>query len=43
MKSFVAKGRMMSFLESVPERVILDDQTALFGAAHLAANRGNYP
>jgi glucokinase len=37
MTSFVAKGRMRHFLEAVPVRVILNDQTALLGAAHFAA------
>jgi glucokinase len=37
MKAFVAKGRFQAFLEAVPVRVILNDRTALLGAAHRAA------
>ncbi len=39
MKSFVAKGRMRSLLEAIPVRVILNDKTALMGAARCAARR----
>jgi len=34
--SFVSKGRMSGLLSSIPIRVIMNDQTALFGAAHVA-------
>lgn len=37
MEGFLAKGRMRPLLESMPVRVILDDRTALYGAAHCAA------
>jgi glucokinase len=37
LRSFAAKGRMQSLLESMPVRVILSDQTALVGAARCAA------
>ena len=37
MDGFVAKGRMRPLMESMPVRVILDDRTALFGAARYAA------
>lgn len=33
LKSFLSKGRLRPFLESVPVRVILNDKTALLGAA----------
>ncbi|MER3446494.1 MAG: glucokinase [Candidatus Dadabacteria bacterium] len=36
MKAFVSKGRMKSLLEAIPVRVILNDNTALLGAARLA-------
>jgi glucokinase len=36
MKAFVAKGRFQTFLEAVPVRVILNDRTALLGAARRA-------
>ncbi|HXT00317.1 MAG TPA: glucokinase [Elusimicrobiota bacterium] len=36
MRSFLAKGRLRPFLESVPVRVILNDKTALWGAARKA-------
>jgi glucokinase len=36
MKAFVAKGRLSSVLESIPVRVILNDETALLGAARVA-------
>ena len=36
-ESFVAKGRMSSLMEAIPVRVIMNDQTALFGAALRAA------
>ncbi|MBI3971109.1 MAG: glucokinase [Chloroflexi bacterium] len=34
--AFTAKGRLRSLLEAVPIRVILNDQTALYGAARCA-------
>jgi glucokinase len=37
MKAFVDKGRLSSLLESIPVRVIMNDKTALLGAAHAAA------
>jgi glucokinase len=39
MKRFVAKGRMQSLLESMPVKVILNEKTALIGAARCAAVR----
>ena len=36
MSAFVAKGRMRSLLEAIPVRVILNDKTALLGAAKWA-------
>jgi len=38
MEGFLAKGRMRPLLESMPVRVILDDHTALYGAANYAAH-----
>ncbi len=38
MQSFLNKGRMRSLLESMPVHVILDDRTALYGAALYAAS-----
>ena len=40
MKNFVSKGRMQHLLESIPVRVIMNDQTALLGAARCAAVKG---
>ena len=40
MRAFSDKGRMSSLVESVPVRVILDDKTALYGAARCAVLRG---
>lgn len=37
MRAFTAKGRMKSLLEAIPVRVILNDKTALLGAARVAA------
>ncbi len=37
MEAFVAKGRMKGLLERIPVRVIMNDKTALLGAARLAA------
>jgi glucokinase len=38
MQVFVSKGRMQSLMESMPVRVITNDNTALMGAARCAAN-----
>jgi glucokinase len=37
MKAFTAKGRLASLLEGIPVRVIMNDKTALLGAARVAA------
>ena len=37
MKAFTAKGRLAPLLEAIPVRVILNDKTALLGAARVAA------
>lgn len=37
MQGFLAKGRMRTLLESMPVRIVLDDRTALHGAARRAA------
>jgi glucokinase len=37
LQSFTAKGRFVPFLERIPVRVLLDDRTALLGAARHAA------
>jgi glucokinase len=37
MRSFTAKGRMTELLQAIPVRVILNDRTALLGAARCAA------
>jgi glucokinase len=39
MKAFIAKGRLSTLLEAIPVRVILNDKTALLGAARVAARR----
>lgn len=39
MQAFRAKGRMQALLETIPVRVIRNDQAALFGAAHCATLR----
>jgi len=39
MKTFADKGRMQSLLESMPVRVIVNDKTALMGAARCAVVR----
>ncbi len=39
MKAFTAKGRLSSLLEAIPVCVILNDKTALLGAARLAARQ----
>jgi glucokinase len=36
-KAFLSKGRLSSLLEAVPVRVIMNDKTALLGAARVAA------
>jgi len=36
LESFVAKGRMRALMEKIPVRVVLNDKTALLGAAHFA-------
>jgi glucokinase len=36
MRNYGDKGRMSSLVNSIPVRVILDDKTALYGAAHCA-------
>ncbi len=44
MESFLAKGRMRPLLEAMPVRIVLNEQTALLGAAHCARlrARGEY-
>jgi glucokinase len=37
MQAFLDKGRMQHIVTSMPVRVILNDKTALMGAAHYAA------
>jgi glucokinase len=37
MKAFIGEGRMKDLLATIPVRVILNDKTALIGAAHYAA------
>jgi glucokinase len=37
MQAFTAKGRFQGFMEAVPVKIILNDQTALLGAARYAA------
>jgi len=37
MKAFTAKGRLAPLLEAIPVRVIMNDKTALLGAARVAA------
>jgi glucokinase len=37
LNAFLTKGRMRPLLEAMPVRVILNDRTALFGAARYAA------
>lgn len=41
MRAFVAKGRLRSLLERIPVRVILNDRTALLGAARWMAMRAS--
>jgi glucokinase len=38
MNAFVAKGRLQPVLEKIPVRIVLNDRTALIGAAHYALN-----
>lgn len=38
MQAFVAKGRLQPVLEKIPVRVVLNNRTALIGAAHYALN-----
>lgn len=40
MRAFCAKGRLQPVLEAIPVRVIMNDKTALYGAAQCAALRG---
>ena len=37
LKSFVGEGRMKNLLSAIPVRVIMNDKTALIGAARYAA------
>jgi glucokinase len=41
MEAFVAKGRLQGLLEAIPVRVILNDRTALLGAARWTALRAS--
>jgi glucokinase len=36
MRAFVDKGRMSALVGNIPVRVVLDDKTALYGAARCA-------
>jgi len=38
MRSFLNKGRLSAVLERMPVRVSLNEDTALLGAAHVAAS-----
>ena len=38
LESFVAKGRMASLLQDIPVKVIMNDKTALLGAARVASS-----
>jgi glucokinase len=40
MRAFLGKGRMQALLESMPIKVIINDKTALMGAARCAAANG---
>lgn len=40
MRAFYTKGRLQPVLEAIPVRVIMNDKTALYGAAQCAAIRG---
>jgi glucokinase len=39
MENFISKGRMESLMKSIPVKVIINDQTALLGAARCAATK----
>jgi glucokinase len=39
MRAFTAKGRLSDLVSAVPVRVILNDQTAVLGAAQYAVHR----
>ena len=39
MQAFFAKGRFQNLLKKIPVKVILNDKTALLGAAYYAATR----
>jgi glucokinase len=39
MKAFIGEGRMKDLLATFPVRVIMNDKTALIGAANYAATR----
>jgi glucokinase len=39
MRAFTDKGRMSALVSGIPVRVILDDKTALYGAARCAAEQ----
>ncbi len=39
MRAFTDKGRLSPLLESIPVHVILDDKTALYGAARCALDQ----
>jgi glucokinase len=43
MKAFTDKGRLSSLLQSIPVRVIVNDKTALLGAARVAALQAGVP
>jgi glucokinase len=38
LETFISKGPMKSIMQSMPVRVILNDKTALHGAANYAVN-----
>ncbi|HJU11189.1 MAG TPA: glucokinase, partial [Candidatus Binataceae bacterium] len=40
MRAFLSKGRLNAVLERIPVRISLNEETALLGAAHLAAALG---
>lgn len=41
LETFIAKGRMQRLMESMPVRVILNDKTALMGAAYYATKQND--
>lgn len=43
MQAFIAKGRMRPLLEAVPVRVVMNDRTALLGAALCASGLAASP